>query len=120
MANIENSANGKTTMEISTNGKQQQRNMKFMTTSSKPIAPLYGPADLDGIDYRHDLGDPGEFPYTRGIHKNMYRGRLWTIRQFAGFGTAKDTNERFHYLLKNGQMGLSVAFDFPTHMGHYS
>ena len=75
---------------------------------------------MQHIDYQRDLGDPGDFPYTRGIHKNMYRGRLWTIRQFAGFGTAKDTNERFQYLLKNGQMGLSVAFDLPTLMGRDS
>lgn len=102
------------------NGQSQERETKFMTTSSKPIDPLYKPEDVQHIDYQRDLGDPGDFPYTRGIHKNMYRGRLWTIRQFAGFGTAKDTNERFHYLLKNGQMGLSVAFDLPTLMGRDS
>ena len=102
------------------NSQSQERETKFMTTSSKPIDPLYKPEDVQHIDYQRDLGDPGDFPYTRGIHKNMYRGRLWTIRQFAGFGTAKDTNERFHYLLKNGQMGLSVAFDLPTLMGRDS
>ncbi|MCA9744047.1 MAG: methylmalonyl-CoA mutase family protein [Deferribacteres bacterium] len=102
------------------NSQSQERETKFMTTSSKPIDPLYKPEDVQHIDYQRDLGDPGDFPYTRGIHKNMYRGRLWTIRQFAGFGTAKDTNERFQYLLKNGQMGLSVAFDLPTLMGRDS
>jgi methylmalonyl-CoA mutase N-terminal domain/subunit len=81
---------------------------------------FYTPDDTDGLDYRKDLGDPGEFPFTRGIHSDMYRGRLWTMRQFSGFGTAKDTNERYHFLLDRGQTGLSVAFDMPTIMGHDS
>lgn len=93
---------------------------KFMTTSSVPIKDLYGPDDVDHIDPLRDIGLPGEFPYTRGIHANMHRGRLWTMRQFAGFGTPADTNQRFKYLLENGQTGLSTAFDLPTLMGRDS
>src|ERR671938_732160 len=84
--------------------------------SGIPIKPLYTPEDVEG-SYEEKLGYPGEYPYTRGIHPNMYRGRVWTIRQFAGFGSAKETNERFKYLLEQGQTGLSVAFDMPTLMG---
>ncbi len=84
--------------------------------SGLEIRQVYRPEDVS-IDYATDLGDPGVFPYTRGIHAGMYRDRLWTMRQFAGFGTAKDTNERFRYLLRHGQTGLSVAFDMPTLMG---
>ncbi|NUM63812.1 methylmalonyl-CoA mutase family protein [candidate division KSB1 bacterium] len=91
-----------------------------MTTSSVPIKDLYGPDDVDHIDPLRDIGLPGEFPYTRGIHANMHRGRLWTMRQFAGFGTPADTNQRFKYLLENGQTGLSTAFDLPTLMGRDS
>jgi len=90
------------------------------TISDLPLKPMYGPEDLAGIDYERDLGYPGEYPYTRGIHPTMYRGRLWTMRQFAGFGTAKQTNERFHFLLAQGQTGLSVAFDMPALMGYDS
>ena len=90
------------------------------TAAGFEVAPLYTPADLQQFDYDRDLGYPGEFPFTRGIYPSMYRGRLWTIRQFSGFGTAADTNERFHYLLKNGQHGLSVAFHLPTLMGYDS
>ncbi len=93
------------------------RNAKFVTVSSEPIKDLYTPDDSQDVDFFEDIGFPGEFPYTRGIHHNMYRGRLWTMRQFAGFGMAKDTNERFKYLLEHGQDGLSVAFDLPTLMG---
>jgi methylmalonyl-CoA mutase N-terminal domain/subunit len=93
---------------------------KFMTTSSVPIEVLYGPEDLGRIDFKRDIGYPGEYPYTRGVHANMYRGRLWTMRQFAGFGTAADTNARFKYLLEHGQTGLSTAFDLPTLMGRDS
>src|SRR5213078_612077 len=75
------------------------------------------PGDLAGWDPARDLGDPGQFPFTRGIQPTMYRGRLWTMRQYAGFGTAAETNRRFHLLLKAGQTGLSVAFDLPTQMG---
>ncbi|MGE0454219.1 MAG: methylmalonyl-CoA mutase [Vicinamibacteria bacterium] len=89
----------------------------FTTISGRPIQPLYGPDALSGIDYARDLGDPGRFPYTRGVHETMYRGRAWTMRQFAGFGSARQTNERFKYLLSQGGHGLSVAFDLPTLMG---
>lgn len=89
----------------------------FDTISGNKVEILYTPDDLKDFDYERDLGFPGEFPFTRGIHKNMYRGRLWTMRQFAGFGTPEDTNKRFKYLLEHGQTGLSVAFDLPTLMG---
>lgn len=87
------------------------------TVSGREVAPLYTPEDLPNFDYETELGYPGQFPYTRGIHASMYRGRLWTMRQFAGFGTAKQTNQRFHFLLAKGQTGLSTAFDLPTLMG---
>ncbi len=90
------------------------------TISDHPLKPLYGPEDLEGVDYERDLSFPGQYPYTRGIHATMYRSRLWTMRQFAGFGTAKQTNERFHFLLSQGQTGLSVAFDMPALMGYDS
>ena len=86
------------------------------TPSGLPVAPLYRPEDA-ALDYARDLGDPGKFPYTRGVQPSMYRGRLWTMRQYAGFGTAAETNRRFHLLLDAGQTGLSVAFDLPTQMG---
>jgi methylmalonyl-CoA mutase N-terminal domain/subunit len=98
--------------------KSPERQATFTTLSGVPVERLYTPADLAGFDYARDLGDPGEYPYTRGIHTTMYRGRLWTMRQFAGFGTPEDTNERLHYLLKQGQTGLSIAFDLPTLMGY--
>src|SRR5579864_1383070 len=90
------------------------------TISDHPLKPLYGPEDLASIDYERDLAYPGQYPYTRGIHATMYRGRLWTMRQFAGFGTAKQTNARYHFLLAQGQTGLSVAFDMPALMGYDS
>ncbi|OGL44255.1 MAG: methylmalonyl-CoA mutase [Candidatus Schekmanbacteria bacterium RBG_16_38_10] len=93
---------------------------EFTTVSNLPINPLYTLSDLNGFDYEKELGLPGEFPYTRGIYKNMYRGRLWTMRQFAGFGTAEDTNQRYKYLLKHGTTGLSVAFHIPTLLGYDS
>ena len=83
------------------------------TTSGIDIERLYGPASLSSTD----LGEPGEWPFTRGVYRDMYRGRPWTMRQYAGFGTAEETNERFRYLLESGQTGLSVAFDLPTQMG---
>ncbi|HEX5037899.1 MAG TPA: methylmalonyl-CoA mutase family protein [bacterium] len=95
----------------------KERLPEFTTLSSRPIERLYTPESLKGFEPKTALGEPGEFPFTRGAYPNMYRGRLWTMRQFAGFGTAADTNERFHYLLKQGQTGLSTAFDFPTLMG---
>jgi methylmalonyl-CoA mutase N-terminal domain/subunit len=91
--------------------------MKYTTVSGEPVNVLYGPHDVVDHDYMRDLNFPGEYPYTRGIHPNGYRGKIWTMRQFAGFGSPEDTNERFHYLLNNGQTGLSVAFDLPTLMG---
>jgi methylmalonyl-CoA mutase N-terminal domain/subunit len=91
--------------------------LKFTTVSGEPIELLYTPEDIAPINYLRDIGFPGEFPYTRGIHHNMYRGKVWTMRQFAGFGSPEDTNERYHYLLDHGQDGLSVAFDLPTLMG---
>ncbi len=93
------------------------RPVKFTTVSGEPVELLYTPDDTSQIDFENDIGFPGEFPYTRGIHSTMYRGRLWTMRQFAGFGTPEDSNLRYHYLLDNGQTGLSVAFDLPTLMG---
>jgi methylmalonyl-CoA mutase N-terminal domain/subunit len=93
---------------------------KFTTVSGKKIKPLYTPEDIEGKDYLNDIGFPGQYPYTRGIHSTGYRGKVWTMRQFAGFGSPEDTNERFKYLLANGQTGLSVAFDLPTLMGYDS
>jgi methylmalonyl-CoA mutase, N-terminal domain len=90
----------------------------FTSISGVPIEPLYGPAKLADFDPERDLGEPGEFPYTRGIHRDMYRGKRWTIRQFSGFATPEETNRRYHYLLEQGQTGLSVAFDLPTLMGY--
>jgi methylmalonyl-CoA mutase, N-terminal domain len=89
------------------------------TISGLPVEPLYSPANIE-IDYGRDLGAPGEYPFTRGVYPSMYRGRLWTMRQFAGFGTAEETNARFRYLLEHGQTGLSTAFDMPTLMGYDS
>src|SRR5579862_5326950 len=87
------------------------------TVSSVPIDPLYTPDSLDGFDPDADLGYPGQYPFACGVHATMYRSRLWTMRQFAGFGTARQTNERFKFLLEKGQTGLSTAFDLPTLMG---
>ncbi|HEX2021382.1 MAG TPA: methylmalonyl-CoA mutase family protein, partial [Candidatus Thermoplasmatota archaeon] len=100
--------------------KAPERKQEFVTTSSKPVRRLYGPWDLPGFDHDRDLGYPGEFPFTRGVQPTMYRGRLWTMRQFAGFGTAEETNARFKYLLGQGQTGLSTAFDFCTLQGYDS
>ena len=91
---------------------------RLETSWGAPVPRLATPADLGGFDYLTDLGFPGEYPYTRGVQPTMYRARLWTMRQYAGFGTAAETNRRFHYLLAEGQTGLSVAFDLPTQMGH--
>jgi len=87
------------------------------TSSGIPVRALYTPADLAGRDYDHDLGYPGDFPYTRGVQATMYRGRLWTMRQYAGMGDAEESNKRYKYLLTNGTTGLSVAFDLPTQIG---
>ena len=95
-----------------------ERQENFITASSQTVNRLYTPLDLPDLDYQDDLGFPGEYPYTRGVHATMHRGRLWTMRMFAGFGSAAETNERFKYLLEQGQTGLSIAFDLPTLMGY--
>src|SRR5262245_26891955 len=100
--------------------KDLEREDIFTTVSGVPIQRLYGPEDVSDLNYATDLGNSGAAPYTRGIYPTMYRTRHWTMRQFSGFGTAADTNERFHYLLKHGQTGLSVAFHLPTLMGYDS
>ncbi|MBK8026622.1 MAG: methylmalonyl-CoA mutase family protein [Chloroflexi bacterium] len=98
--------------------KMPEQRPRFITQSSEPIERLYTPLDVADIDYLRDLGFPGEYPYTRGIHATGHRGRLWTMRMFAGFGTAEETNARYRYLLEQGNMGLSVAFDLATLMGY--
>lgn len=98
--------------------KAPERRDTFITESSRPIERLYTPLDVSQLDYMRDLGLPGEYPFTRGIHATGHRGKLWTMRMFAGFGTAEETNSRFKYLLEQGNMGLSVAFDLPTLMGY--
>jgi methylmalonyl-CoA mutase N-terminal domain/subunit len=98
-------------------GKNPERDVPFTTISGRPIDRLYTPDDISDLDYARDLGHPGEFPYTRGIHPTGYRGKLWTMRQFAGYGTPEETNERYKQLLRAGGTGLSVAFDLPTLMG---
>src|SRR5580692_9204483 len=125
-------------MAVSAKPPAEETNSSFRTLSGEPVRELYTAADLppgapgaeqsrpgaagDSVpDAGSDpIGAPGDYPYTRGIHSSMYRGRLWTMRQFAGFGTAEDTNERFRYLLDHGQTGLSTAFDMPSLMGHDS
>jgi methylmalonyl-CoA mutase N-terminal domain/subunit len=100
--------------------KHPEREKTFTSLSNRPIERLYTPLHLEGKNDLKEIGLPAEFPYTRGVYPTMYRGRLWTMRQFAGFGTARDTNKRFHYLIEHGQTGLSVAFHFPTLMGYDS
>ena len=94
-----------------------ERKNKFYTSSRIPVENVYTPLEIESLDYLQDSGFPGEYPYTRGVYPTMYRARLWTMRQYAGFGTAEQTNQRFRYLLRQGQTGLSVAFDFPTQVG---
>ncbi len=98
----------------------KERKSDFRNHSGMLVKRLYTPEDIEILDYLRDLGFPGEYPFTRGVHATMYRGRLWTMRMFAGFGTAADTNQRFKYLLKEGESGLSTAFDYPTIMGYDS
>jgi len=98
--------------------KSPERRKRFITTSSEPIERLYTPEDIAGMDYLADVSLPGEYPFVRGIHYTGHRGRLWTMRMFAGFGTAEETNQRFKYLLSHGETGLSTAFDMPTLMGY--
>ena len=100
--------------------KFSERKKTFVTGSNKEVNRLYDPLDLEKFDYIDDLGYPGEYPYTRGVQPTMYRGRLWTMRQYAGFGDAEESNKRYKYLLKNGQTGLSIAFDLPTQIGYDS
>ena len=100
--------------------KNPERKKTFQTTSGIPVQRIFTPHDVDGLDYPRDLNFPGEFPYTRGVQPTMYRGRFWTMRQYAGFGTAQETNARYRYLLEQGQTGLSVAFDLPTQIGYDS
>lgn len=100
--------------------KPKKKERAYETISGIPLKPVYTKEDLKDFDYDRQLADPGQFPYTRGIHKDMYRGKLWTMRQFAGFGGPEETNERFKYLLSQGQTGLSTAFDLPTLMGYDS
>ncbi len=97
-----------------------ERQPSFETTGQMPLEPIYAPEDLDGLDTVAALGFPGEYPFTRGIQPTMYRGRFWTMRQYAGFGTAEESNQRYRYLLAQGQTGLSVAFDLPTQIGYDS
>jgi methylmalonyl-CoA mutase N-terminal domain/subunit len=97
-----------------------ERQEKFETSSGLEIDTVYTPEDLVNFDYTQDLGYPGKYPFTRGVQANMYRGRIWTIRQYAGFGTAEETNQRYRYLLEQGQTGLSIAFDLPTQIGYDS
>jgi methylmalonyl-CoA mutase N-terminal domain/subunit len=96
------------------------REYEVTNPSGRRLEPLYGPQDIASLDYERDLGYPGEYPFTRGVYTTMHRGRLWTMRQFSGYGTARDSNQRYHFLLDRGQTGLSVAFDMPTIMGYDS
>ncbi|MBA7692443.1 Methylmalonyl-CoA mutase [subsurface metagenome] len=98
----------------------KERDTEFTTISGKEIKPLYTPDDIAELDYKRDISYPGEYPFTRGVYNSMYRGRIWTMRLFSGFGTAKQTNERYKFLIERGQTGLSVAFDMPTIMGYDS
>ena len=98
--------------------KHPERKKSFQTVSLEEVERLYTPADVAHVDFNEDISFPGEFPYTRGIHPTGYRGKLWTMRQFAGFSTPEETNARFKYLLAQGQTGLSVAYDLPTLMGY--
>ena len=111
-------AKQKNQMEKRNNVKERQA--EFRTPSGIVLERLYKPGNIENLDYERDLGYPGEYPFTRGVQPTMYRGRFWTMRQYAGFGTAEETNERFKYLLEQGQTGLSVAFDLPTQMGYDS
>lgn len=107
----------KNTLQLSQSSLPERRK-DFLTTSSEPIARLYTPLDTADLDYERDLGFPGEYPFTRGVHPTLHRGKLWTMRMFAGFGTAEETNNRFKFLLQQGQTGLSIAYDLPTLMGY--
>src|SRR2546426_3625213 len=99
---------------------RSERRERFKTTSGIELPADFNPGNTAALDYDRDLGAPGEFPYTRGIYPDMYRGKLWTMRQYAGYATARESNARYRYLLDHGQTGLSVAFDLPTQMGYDS
>ena len=101
-------------------GQSPERKSKFRNHSGTLIKRVYTPEDIKDLDYMRDLGFPGEYPFTRGVHATMHRGRLWTMRQFSGYGTAEQTNQRFKYLLKEGETGLSIAFDYPSIRGYDS
>ncbi len=103
-----------------TGGRPPERPGPFVTASGRPVRRVYDPPDVADLDYKRDLGQPGEYPFTRGIHASGYRGKPWTMRMFAGFGSTEETNARFKYLLSQGQSGLSIAFDLPTLMGYDS
>jgi len=94
-----------------------ERKSAFTTESGIPVKALYTPLDNPETDYQEQIGFPGEYPYTRGVYPSMYRGQFWTMRQYAGFGAAEETNQRFRYLLERGSTGLSIAFDLPTQLG---
>ena len=100
--------------------KAPERKKAFTTLSEIPLERIYTPAEIPDLDYERDLGFPGEYPYTRGVQPTMYRGRFWTMRQYAGFASAEESNQRYKYLLDQGQTGLSVAFDLPTQIGYDS
>jgi len=121
---LETIKNARTGWEERTLGKTlsrfPERSPAFSSVSGLPTERIYTPLDTADLDYTRDLGFPGEFPFTRGVQPTMYRGRFWTMRQYAGFGTAEETNTRFRYLLDHGQTGLSIAFDLPTQMGYDS
>src|SRR5574340_997571 len=108
--------------ENGASGKSIERDVPFETSSGRPVKGVYRPEDLrtEDFDYTRDLGFPGEFPYTRGVQPTMYRGRFWTMRQYAGYASAEESNQRYRYLLEHGQTGLSVAFDLPTQIGYDS
>ena len=121
MKKIEDSLNQwETTTLKETLDRSSERQGEFTTESGIPVNRLYTPLDLEDLDYNAELGFPGQHPYTRGVYPSMYRGRLWTMRNYAGFGTAEDTNQRFRYLLDQGMKGLSIAFDLPTQLGYDS
>jgi len=104
--------------EPAAEGRTDGETRPFMTTSGRPVRRVYEPADVESLDYDSDLGSPGRYPFTRGVHETGYRGKLWTMRMFAGFGSAEETNARFRYLLSQGNSGLSIAFDLPTLYGY--
>ena len=109
--------NRKSVFESKANNSNSRGMKKYTTVSGEEVKNFYGPDDIENINYLDEIGFPGEYPFTRGIHTDGYRGKIWTMRQFAGFGSPEDTNQRFHYLLDHGQTGLSTAFDLPTLMG---